>query len=78
YVEVEEQPRVYAIADEDLDRETADKTSAVHFLRFEFPLVVRDALKAGRHAVVGCDHAHYVAQVRVAPETLLSLVADLR
>ena len=36
YVAVEGQPRVYAIADEDLDRETADKTSSVHFLRFEF------------------------------------------
>lgn len=78
YVEVEGQPRVYAIADEDLDRETADKTSAVHFVRFEFPAGVRDALKSGSQAVVGCDHAHYVARARVAAETQLSLVADLR
>jgi len=78
YVEVEGQPRVYAIADEDLDRETADKTSAVHFVRFEFPAGVRQALKAGSQAVVGCDHAHYVARAHVAAETQLSLVADLR
>ncbi len=78
YVEVEGQPRVYAIADEDLDRETDEKTSAVHFVRFEFPAGFRQALKAGSQAVVGCDHAHYEARVRVAAETQLSLVADLR
>jgi hypothetical protein len=43
FVEVEGHPRIYAIADEDLDRENAEKTSSVHFLRFEFPAAVRAA-----------------------------------
>jgi hypothetical protein len=78
FVEVEGQPRVYAIADEDLDRETAEKTSAVHFVRFEFPLAARQALLAGAHAKLGCDHAHYPAHLQIAPETLASLAGDLR
>lgn len=77
YVDVQGQPRLYAIADEDLDRENDEKTSAVHFLRFEFPRAARDALKAGASVKVGCDHAEYVAEARVAAEALLSLVADL-
>ena len=47
FVEVEGQPRVYAIADEDLERENAEKTSAVHFLRFEFSAAMRAAVRAG-------------------------------
>ncbi len=47
FVEVEGQARVYAIADEDLDRETDEKTSAVHFLRFEFTAPMRAAMLAG-------------------------------
>ena len=47
YVEVEGLPRVYAIADEDLDRETEEKTSAVHFVRFEFTPAMIAALRAG-------------------------------
>lgn len=78
YIEVQGQPRVCAVADEDLDRENEEKTSAVHFLRFELPPAVRDALKSGASVGLGCDHAHYVAQVKFDPETLLSLVADLR
>ncbi len=79
YVDVQGQPRIYAIADEDLDRENDVKTSAVHFLRFEFPQAARDALKAGgASVVVGCDHAQYVAQARIGAEALLSLAADLR
>ena len=78
YVEVAGQPRVYAIADEDLDRENEEKTSAVHFVRFEFPALLRSALRSGVPAVLGCDHANYPAQVKIAPESLISLVADLR
>ncbi len=79
YVEVQGQPRLYAIADEDLDRQNDVKTSAVHFLRFEFPQPARDALKAGGASVIfGCDHAHCAVQARVGAESLLSLVADLR
>ena len=52
---VEGHARAYAIADEDLDRETADKTSAVHFLRFEFPKAAREAVRAGAAVKLGCD-----------------------
>jgi hypothetical protein len=78
FVEVEGQPRVYAIADEDLDRENAEKTSAVHFLRFELPQAARDAVRAGAAAKLGCDHTNYPAHVAIAPETLASLAGDLR
>ena len=78
YVEVEGHARSYAIADEDLDRETEEKTSAVHFLRFEFDKATRDALRAGAGARLACDHTHYPAHVTIAPETLASLAGDLR
>jgi len=78
FVEVEGRPRVYAIADEDLDRETDEKTSAVHFLRFEFPPAAREAIRAGADVKLGCDHTNYPAHVNIAPETLASLAGDLR
>ena len=78
FVEVEGHPRIYAIADEDLDRETDEKTSSVHFLRFEFPDAARQAVRAGASVKVGCDHTHYPAHVVIAPETLASLAGDLR
>lgn len=78
FVEVEGHPRIHAIADEDLDRETDEKTSAVHFLRFEFPRSARDAVRAGAAVKLGCDHTHYPAHVVINPETLASLAGDLR
>jgi hypothetical protein len=78
FVEVEGQGRVYAIADEDLDRETEEKTSAVHFLRFEFNAAQAAAVRAGAAVKVGCDHTHYPAHTQVAADTLASLAGDLR
>ena len=78
FVEVEGYPRIYAIADEDLDRETDEKTSAVHFLRFEFPKPARDAVRAGAVVKLGCDHTHYPAHLAIANDTLASLAGDLR
>jgi hypothetical protein len=78
FVEVEGHPRVYAIADEDLDRENDEKTSAVHFVRFEFTPPMRDAIKAGAAVKLGCDHTNYPAHVTIAPETLASLAGDLK
>lgn len=78
FVEVEGQPRIYAIADEDLDRENAEKTSSVHFLRFEFPSAAREAVRAGAAVKLGCDHTNYPAHVAIAPETLASLAGDLK
>lgn len=76
FVEVEGYDRVYAIADEDMDRENGEKTSAVHFVRFEFTPAMVAALKAGGGAKLGCDHTHYPAHVQIAPETLSSLAGD--
>ena len=71
--------RRFAIADEDLDRENEEKTSSVHFLRFELDAPMKPALKAGEPLAIGVDHAAYAAQRDpVAPETRQSLLADLR
>jgi hypothetical protein len=78
FVEVEGQPRVYAIADEDLDRENDEKTSAVHFLRFEFPPGTAAAIRAGAGVKLGCDHRNYPAHVAIPAETLAALAGDLR
>lgn len=78
FVEVEGHARVYAIADEDLDRENEEKTSAVHFLRFELGAPLREAVRAGAGVKLGCDHTNYPAHVAIAPETLASLASDLR
>ncbi len=78
FVEVEGHARVYAIADEDLERENAEKTSAVHFVRFEFTPPMKQAIRAGAAVKLGCDHTNYPAHVAIAPETLASLAGDLR
>jgi Protein of unknown function (DUF3501) len=78
FVEVEGYERVYAIADEDMERENEEKTSAVHFVRFEFAPAMRAAIQAGAGVKLGCDHTHYPAHVTIAPETLSSLAGDLR
>lgn len=78
FVEVEGHERVYAIADEDLDRENDEKTSAVHFLRFEFPPAQVQAIHAGAAVKAGCDHRNYPAHVAIAADTLASLAGDLR
>ncbi|MEO7938394.1 MAG: DUF3501 family protein [Burkholderiaceae bacterium] len=78
FVEVEGMARVYAIADEDLERETDEKTSAVHFVRFELTPTMCAAVKAGASVKLGCDHTNYPAHTTIAPETLASLAGDLR
>jgi hypothetical protein len=78
FVEVEGHARVYAIADEDLDRENEEKTSSVHFVRFEFSAKQRESIRAGAAVKLGCDHRHYPSHVQIAPETLASLAGDLK
>ena len=78
FVEVEGHARVYAIADEDLDRETEEKTSAVHFVRFELSPVMCAAVKAGAGVKLGCDHTHYPSHIEISPDTLASLAGDLK
>jgi hypothetical protein len=78
FIQVEGQARVYAIADEDLDRENAEKTSAVHFVRFELTPEMKHALKSGAQMMIGCDHPNYPAHLEELPqETLASLLRDL-
>jgi hypothetical protein len=79
WVRVEGHARVYAIADEDLERETAEKTSSVHFLRFELdPAMVR-ALKDGAGLALGVAHAAYrVAVESVDAAVRTCLVGDLQ
>ena len=78
FVAVEGQPRVFAIADEDLERENAEKTSAVHFVRFELTPPMKSLLKSGAQLKIGCDHPEYLAQIdELAPETLAALLRDL-
>jgi hypothetical protein len=78
FVEVEGHARVYAIADEDLDRENDEKTSAVHFLRFELAQDAREAVRAGASVRLGCNHTNYPAHTEIGQETLASLAGDLR
>ncbi|WP_353246051.1 DUF3501 family protein [Limnohabitans sp.] len=78
FVEVEGHGRVYAIADEDLDRETDEKTSAVHFVRFELKPAMCAAVKAGAAVKMGCDHTHYPSHIDISPDTLASLAGDLK
>jgi hypothetical protein len=78
FVEVEGYARTYAIADEDLERENEEKTSAVHFVRFEFSAAMRAAVRAGAQVKLGCDHTNYPAHMAIAPDTLASLAGDLK
>jgi len=82
YLEVVGQPggseRVFAVADEDLERANEDKTSAVHFLRFEFTNGMIAALRAGAHLAAGVDHATYQHRVESLPAaTRTALINDL-
>lgn len=78
YVQVADHDRVYAIADEDLERERADKTSSVHFLRFEFTPAMRAAVLAGAAVRIGVDHPHYAVEDAIVPATREALAEDLR
>lgn len=77
YIEVAGYPKVYAIADEDLDRENEEKTSAVHFVRFQFSPAIVSAIKSGASVKLGCDHANYTMNVVISDDTLQALKLDL-
>jgi hypothetical protein len=78
WVQVEGLARVFAIADEDLDRENEEKTSSVHFLRFELSDEMADALKYGMTLAMGIDHPHYQAKLEpVPPQVREALLKDL-
>lgn len=69
--------KVFAIADEDMEREDETKTSSVHFVRFELTPAMAAAVKSGAAVSMGTDHPDYGYQVQVPPATRDSLAADL-
>ncbi|MGZ5038035.1 MAG: DUF3501 family protein [Usitatibacter sp.] len=78
WIRVEGSSRVFAIADEDLERENEEKTSAVHFLRFELTKEMAEGLKHGLALAMGVDHPAYAATLDPVPRAVLaSLVEDL-
>lgn len=77
WVQVEDCERVFAIADEDLERENDEKTSSVHFLRFELSAAMRERLRRGAKVSVGVDHPQYRASVQLQPEVREALAADV-
>jgi hypothetical protein len=78
WVQIAGNERVYAIADEDLERTTADKTSSVHFLRFELTPVMVAAVKNGVTIAMGIEHEAYTHTVAAVPENVRrSLASDL-
>ena len=79
WVQVEGHARVSAVADEDLERGDEEKTSAVHFLRFELDRAMAGALKGGARLAAGVDHPHYRAAIEDIPAAVRSsLAGDLR
>jgi len=77
YARVGDGEPIHAIADEDLERTDEDKTSAVHFVRFEFDAAACAALKGGARLAFGIDHPDYLEEVALTPEQHSALIADL-
>jgi Protein of unknown function (DUF3501) len=78
FIQVEGEPPAYAIADEDLERENDEKTSAVHFVRFELTPSMKARLRDGAPLQLGCDHPNYPVPVQaVEPRVRVSLLKDL-
>ena len=79
WVRVSEMERVFAIADEDLERENAEKTSAVHFLRFELSPTMIAAAQSGASLSVGVDHENYRHSIAPLPAAVRdALLLDLQ
>lgn len=78
WVQVMDFARVHAIADEDLERENEEKTSSVHFLRFELAPEMIAAARAGATIAMGVDHALYMVETVVAQNVRDSLAGDLK
>jgi hypothetical protein len=77
YIQIQGFDRVYAIADEDLERANSEKTSSVHFSRFEFTADMITAIKNGAAIAMGSDHPNYNYRVdEIDPETQGSLMED--
>ncbi|CAN7692341.1 DUF3501 family protein [Caballeronia sp. LjRoot34] len=78
FIQVAGEPPVYAIADEDLERENEEKTSAVHFVRFEFTPAMKARLRDGAALQIGCDHPNYMVPTQtIESRARASLLKDL-
>jgi len=77
WVQIQGFEQVLAIANEDLERETAEKTAAVHFMRFELSQAMIAALKAGASLSMGISHPNYTYSTQLTEASRLSLLADL-
>jgi hypothetical protein len=77
WIQVEAHERVWAVADEDLERENEEKTSSVHFLRFELTEAMAQALKKGADLAIGVDHLRYTGKLEAPSAVRDALVKDL-
>jgi hypothetical protein len=78
WVQVDDGDKIYAIADEDMERSTEDKTSSVHFLRFQLPKQDIEKTRQGSEISVGVDHPHYSATLSPLPRDIAkALRSDL-
>ncbi len=76
WMQIDDLDRVHPIANEDLERETEDKTSSVHFMRFEFTPEMIEKLRAGAPLRIGIDHPRYQAETEITGETREALLKD--
>jgi hypothetical protein len=77
WIKVEESEKVYAITNEDMDRETEDKTSAVHFMLFELSKDMITNIKVGLPIIFGIDHNFYKTEIIVPSKVQRALIVDL-
>lgn len=75
WVQVGDLPRVFAIADEDMARSNAEKTSAVHFVRFELTAEMAAQVKSGAPIAAGIDHPQYQVQMKAVPDAVREALA---
>lgn len=76
YAQVQGHPKAFAHADEDLERSQGSKTSAVHFLRFEFPSAAIQSLRAGAALTLGVEDSRLPESVLVPADSLAALIGD--
>jgi len=77
WLQVEDHDKVFAVSNEDLERSTEEKTSAVHFMRFELTSEMKEALRSGAGISFGSDHAGYPCTTDVSAEKRKALIKDL-
>jgi len=76
WVQVDRFKRVHTVANEDLQRSNAEKTSAVHFMRFEFTAGMINALRSGAVLTFGSNHESYRFTTAVEADIHAALLAD--